>query len=707
MSDLKTNLQEILQEKQDKIIPENIKKDVQIFDVTGTYEGGGSSGGGDVKLFETVEEMQADENVQEGDLAVVYKEEIRNMAADIQTQYITFPETVVLPEALTSNYYCMLRAIDTSVMFDGNIQLSSTSFRFDGYSEVGMIRVQYTSTDGVNYTRTTFTGDSGDLTNPVDLGTVIGVHSSEEWNDSMGYFMQIEGNMFGGMYEYGNYRKNGLISLPLMTDSYSVISSPSKEITINNSYSNSFNEQDLIDICKEIEASVSSISSNSVSLFMKDDSLYALGYIRTYNGNTYLSSLYNEIGENDSVLPNILVNGGGTSSGTEGEPNFEVKIWKIDMKNKTYSLDTSIQYEISYIKSVTSAGLTAYSTRVTFNEPLDTMCFNQIYSGIDFPYMWKQVSEDDFDQYPVTCDLIYHKDEYQIASNQYTLTSSNQLLPNVSAYGKNGIIVGDDSIYNNIKNSDYLDTWIKPGISLPSTSNINVINNGTSVPSQTLVTKEHVSFEVIDNIANADDCLIRKVIVNTIESDNSDDLTLITNYNSSQYKYKLRTFINDEPHELYIGANWTNDDNGEIVSFQSFYGFAINLFTGKITKRYNATNELSGRTIAWGSGTLKCIGYAKSLDVVCFLFGSSGTGYENGAAVSVITCSSTTNTLYGSPSLNIGGMGQWYFGAYNNSTWDNENECFYVLPHEWGRLTSTKNNHVYKYLAKVTPERSS
>ena len=38
MSDLKTNSQEILQEKQDKIIPENIKKDVQIFDITGTYE---------------------------------------------------------------------------------------------------------------------------------------------------------------------------------------------------------------------------------------------------------------------------------------------------------------------------------------------------------------------------------------------------------------------------------------------------------------------------------------------------------------------------------------------------------------------------------------------------------------------------------------------------------------------------------------------
>ena len=39
MSDLESNLYSILQEKCEKIIPENIKKDVQIFDITGTYEG--------------------------------------------------------------------------------------------------------------------------------------------------------------------------------------------------------------------------------------------------------------------------------------------------------------------------------------------------------------------------------------------------------------------------------------------------------------------------------------------------------------------------------------------------------------------------------------------------------------------------------------------------------------------------------------------
>ena len=39
MTDLETNLEQILQEKQTKIIPGNIKKDVQIFEIVGTYEG--------------------------------------------------------------------------------------------------------------------------------------------------------------------------------------------------------------------------------------------------------------------------------------------------------------------------------------------------------------------------------------------------------------------------------------------------------------------------------------------------------------------------------------------------------------------------------------------------------------------------------------------------------------------------------------------
>ena len=218
MSELKTNLQEILQEKQEKIIPENIKKDVQIFDVTGTYEGSGSSGEG-VKLFETEEEMQADSTAQEGDLAVVYRDEIQNMTVDTQTQYITFPETVVLPEAFVGDAYCMLRAVDESAMFDGQVSLNANRFSFSGFTETGMIRVMYESSDGITYTRQEFTGDSGDLTNPVDLGTSVGIYMAEEWNDSFGYFMQIDKTIFNGLYKYDGVNYN------IAANQYTLISS--------------------------------------------------------------------------------------------------------------------------------------------------------------------------------------------------------------------------------------------------------------------------------------------------------------------------------------------------------------------------------------------------------------------------------------------------------------------------------------------------
>lgn len=52
----------------------NIKKDVEILGVTGTYEGSGG-GSGSVKLFSTVADMEADTTAQEGDLAVVYAED--------------------------------------------------------------------------------------------------------------------------------------------------------------------------------------------------------------------------------------------------------------------------------------------------------------------------------------------------------------------------------------------------------------------------------------------------------------------------------------------------------------------------------------------------------------------------------------------------------------------------------------------------------
>ena len=194
---LETKLNAILNEKETKILPENIKAGVQIFDVTGTYEGSSSTVEG-IKQFSTVEEMQADTTAKEGDLAVVYGSKIQSATANSQFQTATFPDTVVLDTALTDYVEVRYRAVDSSVGFDCMGQLDNSMFIMECYTETGSVRIQYESSDGITYTRTDTTG------NPVDFGTEIYYEMTEMWNDAIGKFIQVGGNVFEGLYEYKN-----------------------------------------------------------------------------------------------------------------------------------------------------------------------------------------------------------------------------------------------------------------------------------------------------------------------------------------------------------------------------------------------------------------------------------------------------------------------------------------------------------------------
>ena len=436
MSDLKTNLQEILQEKQNKIVPENIKKDVQIFDVTGTYEGSGSSGGGDVKLFETEEEMQADSTAQEGDLAVVYREEIQNMTADTQTQYITFPETVVLPEAMTNSAYCMLRAADESVMFEGQVSLNANRFSFSGYTETGMIRVMYESSDGITYTRTSFSGGSGDLTNPVDLGTSVKVYRSEEWNDNMGYFMQSEGGTFDGLYHY-EYSPN--------EDYISFVTNISKSEPYYE-YSEPINVKAIMD--KFMEKLIPLNTGNYNGILIYDDTNSSIIFYKSLN------QLFGTLTSDDTDV--LSINGGTYSSPQTTSKVWNKYVYDINEDNITQS-------------TVTSPSTTAYTA--PGNSYSDNMYL--IDEEIDPSKLFAEVYVyTDSNNYEVTTRYIAYK-VYDYVNNsksgqinlkakigelltwiyaktQFNLMSPEQLLPNISAYGKNGNVIGDGSIYDNL-----------------------------------------------------------------------------------------------------------------------------------------------------------------------------------------------------------------------------------------------------------------
>ena len=136
------------------IVAENIKKDISILGVTGTYEGSGGGTVEGIKQFATVEEMNNSTNNKEGELAVVYRSEVQNATVDSKFQVATFPDTVVLDTAITDYINVRYRAVDDSVMFDCRGILDSSNFRMDCFTESGKIRIEYTSSDGITYART-------------------------------------------------------------------------------------------------------------------------------------------------------------------------------------------------------------------------------------------------------------------------------------------------------------------------------------------------------------------------------------------------------------------------------------------------------------------------------------------------------------------------------------------------------------------------
>ena len=426
---------------------ENIKKDVSIFGVTGSLE----SSLGQLKLFETQEEMQANSTAKEGDLAVVYREEIQNMTADTETQYITFPETVTLPEAFTDSFRGMLIPVDTSSMFDGQIQLRKTRFTFDGYSESGRITVQYNSSDGITYTRTRFNGNSGELTNPVDLGTIVKYESMESWNDALGYFMLVGGMRFDGLYEYGNYLLEGtycnsygvnteLNDIPYLSPN---ISRPDEVgydyniIVVTDSHLDESGLYKVIDKCKVL--------------------WYGGGYGRdaVYNGKQgILVTLYEpNYAESSSTNLNLVLEEYDFTVSTNPTSKQIIRNWD----------DISIFPSPIYVAQARSSSSDPYNRKWYF-----TSYENADYTGNGHAVSYKHTiysvpsditlpisstgystPEGITSTYGADYYVNIYTNKYKLAQNQYNLTSSNQLYPNISAYGKNGNVTGDGSIYDN------------------------------------------------------------------------------------------------------------------------------------------------------------------------------------------------------------------------------------------------------------------
>lgn len=215
MSDLKTNLQEILQEKQDKIIPENIKKDVQIFDVTGTYGGGsieinnqdktitsngqytadeGYTGLGNVsvnvpqkiRMYNSIEEMNNDIEGNDGDIAMVY---------DMTEVPITDDGTNIIANGLLLPKELPLGLTETAIKAYTDINYSPRGTQIPYYVTMNF---------GGNSSKTCMLGSS----NGGNVFTVYGI-SNNAFVRGSGNYNVCKGEIFSleNIYDYyGDYK---------------------------------------------------------------------------------------------------------------------------------------------------------------------------------------------------------------------------------------------------------------------------------------------------------------------------------------------------------------------------------------------------------------------------------------------------------------------------------------------------------------------
>lgn len=376
--------------------------------------------GGAVKLFATEQAMQADPNPSEGDLAVVYREEIQPVQEDSEFDSCIFPNTVVLDEAFSDSIYGSFRSTGSSY-FDGMVEMSSSRFRFNGWGDSGNINVQYTSSDGITYTRT----DSGEELQ--EFGTAIKYEPYEPWNDVIGKFMKIGGNVFEGLYEYQKAVDTTKInfanisSLQFGGDSrgdYDAIATEFTTLTIT---------QELIDLIRNnINFSTNWNWGQVTVWFQNAHTLRLVGWVINQMNcpmRAYFDSNKNFLGVNNT--------GHSTSS--------SVYYADVDLTNMTITTGTLTANSNGVFEcGLTLPNLCIISTgEFKATDTCDSSTFflgsSTISAGIDYS-----------SQYNIFI--------YDLAQTQLTLKNANELLPNIIAYGKNGVVTGDGSIYNNLDN---------------------------------------------------------------------------------------------------------------------------------------------------------------------------------------------------------------------------------------------------------------
>lgn len=569
---------------------DKLAKGNTILGIEGTAEIGSVSG--DVKLFTTIDEMQADAEAKEGDLAVVYRNELQPITVDSHFSKAVFPETVVLPSAMTDYADLMFRAVDESVMFECWGQLDASMFMMDCYTDTGNVRIQYESSDGITYNRTRLQGDGVDE-DTVDFGVEIYYAYPEMWNDVIGHFIQAGGMYFEGLYKYNSKIADDMyIHLPLKSG-ISVTQKSSGDgfdVVWDGSYSAVLLDKEKTkSLAHKLYADLlpGGAGSTKMRMFLdRNNELYAFLTRQRSDNKLVNSNATNFIYSSDGVYLGL----GITDSSSANE--YGLCLYKLDLEAQTYTL---VEEDLSPIGKFTGTSGTATYFDVDcatcvlcYDANLFLDCRSNVLVLADTIYYYNY-SDDTLNYQDVA---IYHG-RYLPALSQLSALNPGQLLTNVMAYGSSGVVVGDGSIYENLDSNAVNSTVLNLDESLVvSKSEYGYDGWIRGVDS----TQQMVSYsENADGDAYAVHINDTKMVPNLVQSVKYDENTVIgvhyvfggKVFTAYKYEYDTNTLtslgsldtvwydynggmiaMDDAKENVYFGARYTMNNKTHLVCYK-------------------------------------------------------------------------------------------------------------------------------------------
>lgn len=388
-------------------------------------------GSGDVKLFETIADMQADADPEDGDLAIVYRNETVIPSPGDTISSITPPATVIFDTAISGTKTLNLRGTNVYLQ----CRLTASQFRISDMRGVVYPNVTYTSSNGLTYTRT----DSGAAT--YDLGENLTIPSTA--NTNILKFLQSGGMVFEGLYEYKSHPSTELI------EGLTNVVSPSSYQTSTVEISDIRRVVELVENKLNTDVGLGSHPSRRYSI-IKINNIYRV-YFGIYIDSTYGNiespvgllftddKSYLTFGTSHTTTDILITDNLADTNGTTYKPYC----YDVDITNETVTdtqLSTSSFTQITVGSNIKMKGpeLTNLGVIVQYNVS------NSGSIAYNVSYITSSGSSGTIQNLPTEVM------DYLLADTQLTLSSSNQLLPDVVGYGKNGVITGDNSIYDNL-----------------------------------------------------------------------------------------------------------------------------------------------------------------------------------------------------------------------------------------------------------------